>query len=144
MNVTFEISKKLKELNINIYNSNDIYICNNISFLNGVGNYVEGTLIENYNDYNWVYKIDKDDYVYAPTLDMVLKYFRDESMYNIFATHYWYKSEMCWQYNIDNLVHPLSKITLSQTNGEYVDWEDAIMGAINKVLDELLKNTINK
>ena len=139
MNVTFEIAKKLKELDINIYNSNDIYIGTNNPYHNGVCNYVEGTLIQNYDDHNWFYKLDDDDYVYAPTINMVLKYFREESMYNIFATHYWYKSEMCWQYTIYDLGSPSSTIIISQTNGEYIDWEDAIMGAINKVLDELIE-----
>lgn len=144
MNVTFEIGKKLKDAGINLFDSKDIYIGNNNPYINGICNKVEGVFVEDYEQYRWSSYISTEDIVFAPTLDMVLKYFRDESMYNIFATHYWHKSEMCWQYNIDDLGFPPSKIIISETNGEYVDWEDAIMGAINKVLDELLKNTINK
>lgn len=150
MNVTFEISKKLKDAGINL-TCDYAYITNNNPYLyqegiypyqEGICEHLEGKLIKNYDDPFWFLKIASDDYACAPTIEDVLKYFRDESMYNIFATHYWYKSEMCWQYNIDDLGFHPSKTILSPMNGEYMDWEDAIMNAIDTVLNKLL--TIKK
>ena len=131
MNVPFETAKKLKDVGICLF-CDSAYVTNN-------NQWPEGILIHNQNDdLFWFREISSNDYVYAPTIDDVIKYFRDESMYNIIATHYWYKSEMCWQYTIYDLGFPPSTIIISETNGEYDDWEDAIIGAINRVLDELI------
>lgn len=138
MNVTFEIGKKLKDAGINLFDSKDIYIGNNNPYINGICNKVEGVFVEDFERYRWSSYISTEDIVFAPTIDEVLKYFRDQSMYNIIATHYWHKSEMCWQYTIYDLGFPPSTIIISETNGKYVDWEDAIMGAIDTVLNELL------
>lgn len=131
MNVPFETAKKLKDVGICLF-CDSAYVTNN-------NQGQEGILIQNQNDdLFWFREISSNDYVYAPTIDDVIKYFRDESMYNIIATHYWHKSEMCWQYTIYDLGFPPSTIIISETNGEYDDWEDAIIGAINRVLDELI------